>query len=135
MVLHKLKKYGEPIGLALLLIAFGLQCLEEHTYQMKVDGHLLELNEKLIAIWDGIYDEAVHSNRYDGKTIVWVNYDSIAETIKGWEQIQQEFSTINEQATLYFAIRSIFYVLGSVLVIWSKVPDKIHNLPKCQCSD
>lgn len=32
------KKRMEPVGLAFLLIAFGWQCLEEHTYQMKTDG-------------------------------------------------------------------------------------------------
>ncbi len=125
----------EPVGLAFLLVAFGWQCFEEHTYQMKTDGYMLELNEKLIAIWDGIYDEAVHSDRYGGKTMVWVNYDSINESVKSWQQIQQEFTTLDEQATTFFYIRSIFYFIGSVLVLWSKFPDSLPKLPKCQCCD
>ena len=68
--MENLKKWLEPIGLFMLLLAFGWQCIEERTDQMKVESYFYEMNEKLIAIWSGIYDEALHSERYDGKAMV-----------------------------------------------------------------
>lgn len=64
---NKAIRWFEPIGLALLLAAFGWQCLDEHSKQMKMEGYLYETNEKLVAIWEGVYDEALYSDRYKGK--------------------------------------------------------------------
>lgn len=124
--MQKLKKWFEPIGLLMLLLAFGWQCIEERTVQMKVESYFCEMNEKMIAIWSGIYDEALHSERYDGKTMVAVNYDAINDQIKDWEQIQKELSTINEQASLFFWIRAALYILGSVFVVVSKLPESVY---------
>lgn len=71
------------MGLFLLLLAFGWQCIEERTSQMRAESYVLELNEKLINIWDGVYDEAIHSNRYNGKSMGWVDYDSTNTKNKG----------------------------------------------------
>ena len=57
----------EPIGLALLLVAFEWQCWEEHATQMKYEGYIYELDKKLTNIWDAVYDEALHSDRYKVK--------------------------------------------------------------------
>lgn len=82
------------------------------------------MNDKMIAIWSGIYDEALHSERYDGKAMVAVNYDTINDQIKYWEQIQKELSTINEQSSLFFWIRAVLYGIGSIFVVLSKIPEK-----------
>ncbi len=122
--MQNLKKWLEPIGLLLLLLAFGWQCIEERTSQMRTESYVLELNEKLIFIWDGVYDEAIHRNCYNGKSMGWVDYDSINKTIKDWGQIQRELSTINRQDSFFFRIRVVFYILGSVLVLLSKWPER-----------
>lgn len=125
--MKKLKKWLEPIGLFLLLIAFGWQCIEGRIDQMKMDSYFYEMNEKMIAIWSGIYDEALHSERYDGKALISVNYDSMKDQIKDWNQIQSELSTIKHQNSLIFWIWVAFYILGSVFVLFSKWPDKTTN--------
>lgn len=121
--MQRFKKWLEPIGLLLVLLAFGWQCVEERTDQMKVEGYFCEMNEKMIAIWSGIYDEALHSERYDGKAMVSVNYDSMKDQIKDWGQIQKELSTIDGQSTLFFWIRVALYVIGSIFVVLSKFPN------------
>lgn len=122
--MQKLKKWLEPIGLFLLLLAFGWQCIEERTDQMKAESYFYEMNEKLIAIWSGIYDEALHSERYNGKAMVAVNYDAINDQIKDWYQIQKELSTIDGQSSLFFWIRAALYGIGSIFVVISKIPEK-----------
>lgn len=120
--MKKFKQWFEPIGLAFILVAFGWQCIEERTDLMKNESYFYEINEKLIAIWSGIYDEALHSERYDGKSMVAVNYDIINDQIKDWGQIQKELSTINEQSSLFFWIRAVLYGIGSIFVVLSKFP-------------
>lgn len=122
MSLKKWILWFEPVGLILLLFAFGWQCLAEHAAQMKTEGYILEINEKLLFIWDGIYDEALHSDRYDGNAMVWVNYDSHNQSMKTWGQTQKELSVISKQKELFGTIRIVLFVIGSVLVILSKTP-------------
>lgn len=122
----RIKHWFEPVGLTFLLVAFIWQCCEEHSNQMKIDGYVYELNEKLIAVWEGVYDEALHSDRYHGKAIVWVNYDALNSHIKEWEQMTDDFSTLNRQAAFFFYFRLVLYVLGSILIISAK-------RPKMQC--
>ncbi len=85
---------------------------------------MLETNEKLIAIWEGIYDEALHSERYHGSTTVAVNYDALNTSVKYWNQVKEEMATIDNQESLFFNIRILLYVVGSFLVISSKIPVK-----------
>lgn len=115
-------RWLEPIGLMLLLFAFGWQCLEERTAQIKTEDLLYETNEKLIAIWDGVYDEALHSDRYHGEASVWVNYDAHNQMMKDWGQIQKELGVVSKQEALFFWIRVVLFVIGSVLIIVSKIP-------------
>lgn len=122
--MKQFKQWFEPIGLAFLLFAFGWQCFEERTDQMKIEGYFCEMNEKLIAIWESVYDEALHSDRYHGNAMVSVNYDSMKGLVKDWGQIKEELSTIDSQASLFFKIRVVIYIIGSVLVLLSKWPEK-----------
>lgn len=120
----KIKRLLEPIGLALLLIAFGWQCWEEHASQMEYEGYIYELDKKLTNIWDAVYDEALHSDRYKGQSSVWVNYDSHNQSMKDWNQIQEGFAHLQKQTSFFFWARVVLYILGSILVICAKVPAK-----------
>lgn len=124
MLRHRIRKYLEPIGLAILLVAFGWQCWEEHANQIKYEGYVYELDQKLMRIWSGIYDEALKSERYSGKAMVWVNYDALNQSMKDWNDIQASLKRLNRQTTVFFWVRVVLYVLGSVLVISGKWPDK-----------
>ena len=121
---NNISHWYEALGLSLLLFAFGWQCFEDHSRQMKVVGYLGETYETTFAIWEGIYDEALHSDRYKGDWVVSVNYESLHNHVKDWNQIKNELETIESQENLFFWIRSVFYVLGSVLVIVSKMPSR-----------
>lgn len=115
-------RWLEPIGLALLLVAFGWQCWEEQANQMKMDGYFYEMDQKLGAIWMGIYDEALHSNRYHGQATVSTNYDVINARIQDWGQIQDSFSLLEKQTSFFFWARIVMYCIGSFCVILAKWP-------------
>ena len=121
---NKIFRWFEPIGLFLLLAAFGWQCLDEQSQQMKMEGYLYETNEKLVAIWEGVYDEALHSERYNGKATVVVNYDALNNHIKDWNEVKMGMSTLEKQSNLFFLIRVMLYVLGSILIIAAKWPKR-----------
>lgn len=121
---EKIRRWFEPIGLFLLLAAFGWQCLDEQSQQMKIEGYLYETNEKLLAIWEGVYDEALHSERYNGKATVVVNYDAVNDHFKDWNEVKMGMSTLEKQSDLFFLIRVMLYALGSILIIAAKWPKK-----------
>ena len=120
------KKYWEPIGLILLLSAFGWQCLEEHSYRSEVEGYIYEFNDKLLHIWDGIYDEALRSDRYMGHAAVAINYDVANLAMKDWQQMKEDFCSLDSQLSFFFWIRAFLYVLGSIFIIGAKWP-KTYN--------
>ena len=122
----KIIRWFEPIGLALLLAAFGWQCLDEHSNQMKMEGYLYETNEKLVAIWEGVYDEALHSDRYKGKATVAVNYDVLNTQVKDWNQVKKEMATLDRQANMFFWIRIVLYGLGSIMIIVAKWQKRVE---------
>lgn len=121
-MMKKVVHWFEPVGYALLLASFGWQCIEERSNQLKLEGYFLETNEKLIYIWEGIYDEALHSERYHGNAISSVNYDTINTHIKDWSQVKENMSTHEHQSNLFFWIRAFLYTLGTILIIVSKWP-------------
>lgn len=51
---------------------------------MKMAGLLYEVHENIFAIWESVYDEALHSDRYYGKAMVTVDYDALNSHVKDW---------------------------------------------------
>lgn len=117
-----IKHYFESIGLALLLFSFGWQCLEERANQLKYEGYIYELDEKVSTIWSGIYYEVLHSDYYNGPAAVALDVDGLNSTMRDWNQIQDEFEYLNNQTSNLFRLRSFLYILGSLFVIWAKLP-------------
>ena len=119
----------EPIGLLLLLFSFGWQCFEEHSNNTVYEAHILNLNEKLNAIWDATYDEVVHTERFQnectrqGKTVsYWLNYeDTNRRTFKDWRDTKEEISVVESQRDFGWSCRLVLYILGSVLIIIPKI--------------
>ena len=56
---------------------------------MKYEWYAYELNHNIMSIWSEVYDEALHSDRYKGDAMVWVNYDVLNRSMKDWGQIQK----------------------------------------------
>ena len=122
-----MKKWFEPIGLVFLLVAFGWQFFEGISTQTVIEGYFLETNEKLLAIWEGIYDEAIHSERYEGETIGFGDYDSINSSIKGWNQVKEKVSTLEKQENMFFWIRVVLYIIGSCFIVVAKLPNSAES--------
>ena len=80
------------------------------------------MSQKLDAIWLGVYDEALHSDRYHGEALVSTNYDALNGLVSDWQQIQESFGQLNAQGSFFFKIRVVLYVLGSICVIAAKWP-------------
>lgn len=118
------KKWLEPIGLLLLLLAFGWQCFEEFGRQNQFEGYIYEIDQKIEAIWMGVYDEALHSDRYHGDAATYVNYDSLQASSKDWGQIKNSLKDVDRQVEISFGVRAVLYILGSISVILSKIPHK-----------
>lgn len=123
MCKHRIKRFLEPIGLFLVLAAFGWQCLQEHSYHSRIDGYFYEMNEKLLHIWGGVYDEALRSDRYNGQASFWKNYDEAYSSMKDWQQMQKEMRIVDSQSSWFLRIRVALYVLGSLFVIIGKWPE------------
>lgn len=100
---------------------------------MKMEGLLYEVHENIFAIWECVYDEALHSDRYHGKAMASVNYDSLNGHVKDWGQIKKDITTIEDQTTTFFWLQVALYIFGSVLVIFSKRPKEgiSRSLRKC----
>lgn len=52
------------------------------------------MDQALINIWSGIYDEALHSDRYKGQAAVYVDYDALNASMKDWNMIQKDFDQL-----------------------------------------
>lgn len=122
MCYSRVKQYLEPVGLVLLLFAFGWQCFEDRANQIKNDGYIYELDKKLQNIWAVEYEEAVNSDRYRGTGAFCANVDSLHTQMKDWSEIQKTFKQVNRQTEFSFNCRALLYLLGSIFVILSKWP-------------
>ena len=117
--MKRIRHLLEPIGLTLLLFAFGWQCLEDYSNQRIYEEYVYELNQKLDVIWTGIYDEALHSERYQGDRLVSTNFDVMNSLVKDWENIQKEMTNLNTQTSSFFLCRVFLYILCSICMILS----------------
>ena len=120
----RIREWLEPLGLLLLLIAFGWQCLSEYSNQSKTEAYIYEMSQKLDAIWLGVYDEALHSDRYLGEAIVSTNFDVLNGEVHDWQQIQNGLNQLKNQTSTFFAVRVVLFVIGSLMVIAAKWPWK-----------
>ncbi len=124
-----IKQNIEPIGLFLILTSFGWQCFEEHSNSTIYEAHILNINEKLNAIWATSYDEFVHSERYQEEclrngrvSLYWFNYDAAnRETFIDWNNTKEKLRPVEAQKNIGWRWRVVLYILGSVLVIIPKI--------------
>lgn len=117
-----LKQNLEVIGLTFVLFSFGWQCFEEHCNQVINEYHILTINNKLDAIWNAEYDEALHSERYKGNRLNWFGYEITNDhTIKDWATIKKELSFIEKESNLGWICRIFLYIIGSCFIICPKL--------------
>ena len=112
----------------LLLISFGWQCFEDNSNEAVYEAHILNINEKLDAIWAAAYDEVVHTDRFQTECLrngnmplFWFNYlDANVRTFKDWSSIKEELSVIETQRDFGWTCRVVLYILGSILIMIPK---------------
>ena len=127
-ILSVIKINIEVIGLLLLLISFGWQCFEDNSNEAVYEAHILNINEKLDAIWAAAYDEVVHTDRFQTECLrngnmplFWFNYlDANVRTFKDWSSIKEELSVIETQRDFGWTCRVVLYILGSILIMIPK---------------
>ena len=124
----KNKACMESLGLFLLLVSFGWQCLADRLNQTKTEGYIYEMNQKLDALWSGIYDEALHSERYIGQASVSVNYDVLNQSFSGWGEAQKEFKMLNHQSSFATWFRVVLYFIGSFCILFAKLPESTRKV-------
>lgn len=116
------RKNLEAIGLFFLIVSFGWQCFEEHCNQTINEAHIITINEKLDAIWGAAYDEVLHSERYKGRRMNYLGYETLNDhTIKDWSTIKKELSGVEAQGNFGWICRVFLYILGSILIIVPKL--------------
>lgn len=130
MILRKFHRELEPIGLIFILFAFGWQCYEESLNSLVYESHILNINEKLNAIWAAEYDEAMHTEKYQKDTIFLhiISYESVDKSIfHDWNKTKKDLHVIESQREIGLVCRFIMYILGSLLVILSKIKRAIKD--------
>lgn len=128
-ILRRFLKNLEPIGLLLILISFGWQCFEDNSNSSVYESHILNINEKLNAIWAAEYDEVIHTEEYqreyqrEGKIALnWFNYEFANNSIfKDWEETKDDLNVIESQRKTGWICKVILYILGSIFIILPKI--------------
>lgn len=116
----------EGIGLLFLLIAFGWQCFSSDL--IRINDSPYYIDQKLDHIWNAIYDNHTKSTRYKGDAYIYLNYDLINNNWPSSEKIEKENNKLTKQIKTTSTINIIFYILGSILIITSKLTPQINKI-------
>lgn len=120
------KSLIEALGLILLLFSFGWECIENYNNRLFDDRWRYDTSIIIDAICSSELDEAFHDeDRSKGhKSILGVNYDNSLSQFQIHNYVEtynQRDNGITDNAVY---LRIILYVVGSVLVIVSKLEKK-----------
>ena len=114
----KSKKW-EILGLILLLVSFAWQCFEEQSNSARIEQEIYDFQERFFDVLSMEFDAAKFHNNYDS-VLVGIDYDSTWKRILDWDNKRNEESMMAKRARLFFWIRAVLYVFGSIFIIWSK---------------
>lgn len=117
----KIHKCLEPLGLLLLLFSFGWEGFANRMEKIKQEGLIIELHEKVDDLWAWHYMNYTRSTENKTTSSFLIDMNS---TNSGWlysgEQLGKQFTLVNRQVSTGGIVRTIFYILGSILIIASK---------------
>lgn len=107
-----------------LLLAFFMQCCTEHVDSKMQSEHLEMLHEKLDYIWYSEFDEYVNNRQNNTGMGSYLDRKFVFEKWVWYDELEKEFSYDNLCYTIVDWGRIILYIIGSVLVLMSKLcPD------------
>ena len=120
------KSLIEVLGLILLLFSFGWECVENYNDRLFDDTWRYDTSVVIDAICSSEIDEAFHDeDRSKGHiTLYGVNYDGLFNQYNSHNYTttyNQKSNGITDNAAY---LRIVLYVIGSVLVIVSKLEKK-----------
>lgn len=122
--MNKCRMKLEGWGLLCLLLAFFMQCCTEHVDSKMQSEHLEMLHEKLDYIWYSEFDEYVNNRQNNTGMGSYLDRKFVFEKWVWYDELEKEFSYDNLCYTIVDWGRIILYIIGSVLVLMSKLcPD------------
>lgn len=110
----------EGLGLILVLFAFGWQLLENDLANLANDVELYQTHKKIDAIWLVLSDSYTHSPTKNTAAVSMAGYDTLNDSWQDWEEMKKEKDSVSAQKIRILMIRSVIYLLGSILIIYSK---------------
>ena len=112
----------EILGLILLLLSFGLECFSQRMEYHRTEGMILELHEKVDRLWADEYMEFTRSDENKTTSSFYMDHNYTNESWKYvGSQLNNDFESVVSQSEISGKIRIVLYVLGSILVILSKI--------------
>ncbi|MFA5906989.1 MAG: hypothetical protein WC836_23885 [Desulfobacula sp.] len=118
----------EGIGLILVLFAFGWQLLENDLANLANDVDLYQTHKKIDAIWFVLSDSYTHSPTKNTAAVSIAEYDTLNNSWQGWEDMKKEKNSVSSKKIIILMVRSVIYLLGSILIIYSKF--RVNPEPK-----
>lgn len=111
----------EVLGLILLLIAFGWQCWHEYRQETQYKALMYEFNQQLFSIHTLVYNDVLKQDYFAGEERFKIEEGSYAPMNYDWIEIQKRNINLEKESEIAFTFRMVFYILGSVLIILSKI--------------
>lgn len=121
-MIKKFRYEFEIVGLILLLLSFGSECFSQRMEYHRTEGLMLELHEKVDRLWADEYMELTRSDENKTTSSFYMDYNATNESWKYvGSQLNNDFESVVSQSEISGQIRMVLYVLGSILVILSKI--------------
>lgn len=112
----------EGYGLILILLSFGWQMLEQDLSNLSTTVDKYQIHEKLDKIYmitSDIYSQSELS-KSKNEPYTSADFSEILKNWKDWGYLEKEKETVNWQLEFSMVIRSIVFIIGSVLLIIPK---------------
>lgn len=110
----------EGYGLILILFSFGWQMLETDLSNLSTDGDKYQIHEKIDKIYMITADLYSQSDLNKSGTYTSANFSDIVGNWKYWETLNKEKETVSWQLKWTINIRSLIFIIGSVMLILPK---------------
>lgn len=121
MKLNRKNSIIEGIGLALILLAFGLQIFEEHSTSTKEEAHILILNEKLNTLFLSNWDLARAINNEKFKNDLEDQFNKRYKNFPVWQETKEYVLGVESDEKYSKIFRVLLYISGSILVLLPRV--------------
>jgi len=110
----------EGYGLILILVSFGWQLLEINLTDLSNEVDKYQLHEKIDDLYMIIADAYSNSEFNSSQVRSSVNFESINKNWKYWKGLKIEKENLIGQLKWTFYLKSLIFILGSVLLIIPK---------------